>query len=107
MVFTREKKGSSNKNHERCFFAFEKKKYVQSKATEVCEVGPKFAPFIGASSLQHPASQTFNEKSVSRKQNEKHLGKCSGIVSFVSLSMKKTAESRQNDCGKGEKQDET
>ena len=48
--------------------------------------------FIGACSA---AMQTFNKKSFSRSvllvkiNSEKHLGSWSGIVSFVSLSMKK------------------
>ena len=52
------------------------------------------------------ASQTFNEKSFSRgvflvKKSEKYRGNWSRIVSFVSLSMKKTVASWQKDSGRG------
>ena len=45
--------------------------------------------------------ETFFSQSFSRTKGEKHLGNWSGIVSFVSLSMKKTVESRQNNSGRG------
>ena len=63
---------------------------------------PKFPPFIGACILYRLLRRRFadiqREKFFSFK-SEKYLGNCSGIASFVSLSMKKTAESRQNDSG--------
>ena len=84
MVFTREKNDTSNQNGERCFFTCEK----------------KFPPFLAACSA---ASHTFNEKSFSRRVFSLKKWKTfwSGIVSFVSLSIKKTVESWWNNSAKG------
>ena len=59
--------------------------------------------------LQRPhfasATQTFNEKSFSRRvflvKSEKHLGNWSGIVSCIFLSMKRIVESRLHNSGEG------
>ena len=51
MFLTREKNVMSNQNRERCLFTCEKNDtYVQSKATEVCELRAKIPPC----SLQRP-----------------------------------------------------
>ena len=65
MVFTREKNDTSKQNNERYFFTCEKKWYVQSEATEVCEFRAKIPAFY--CSLLSAASHTFNEKSFSQR----------------------------------------
>ena len=84
MVFTREKNNTSNQNRERCFLTCEK----------------RFSPFLAACSA---AFHTFNEKSFSRRVFSLKKWKTfwSGIVSFVSLSIKKTVESWWNNSAKG------
>ena len=85
MVFTREKNDTSNQKPKRCV-----------------SFAPKFPPFIAACSA---ASHTFNEKSLTQRvflaKKGKTFRKWSGIVSFVSLSIKKTVDSRRNNSGKG------
>ena len=66
---------------------------------------PKFAPFIDACrSVQRRFADTFNEKSFSRRVlfvKKSENGNWSGIVAFVSLLMKKTVESQQNNSRRG------
>ena len=60
-------------------------------------------PDIGACSLQRRFADIqrgkFFSKSFYRNQNEKHLENWSGIVSFISLSIKRAIESRQDNSG--------
>ena len=95
---------SSSQSEERTmFFHVWEKWYVQSEATEVCE----FRAEIPACycSLQRIHSHTFNEKSLLKEYFSlikwKTFRKWSRIVSFVSLSIKKTVDSRRNNSGKG------
>ena len=71
MFFAREENDTSNQNRERCFFTSEKNDTSNQKSQRCVSFAPKFLPFIGASILQRPlfasASQTFNEKSLSRR----------------------------------------
>ena len=60
-------------------------------------------PDIGASRLQRRFAdfqrEKFFSKSFYRNKNEKKLENWSGIVSFISLSIKRTIESRQDNSG--------
>ena len=102
MVFTREKNDTSNQNRERCFFTCEKNDTSNQKPQRCVSFAPKFPAFIAACSA---ASHTFNEKSFTQRvflaKKVKNIRKWSGIVSFVSLSIKKTVESKRNNSGKG------
>ena len=103
MVFTGEKKNdTSNQNRERCFFTCENNDTSNQKPQRCVSFAPKFPPFIAAC---RAASHTFNEKSLLKEffslKKWKTFRKWSGIVSFVSLSIKKTVESRRNNSGKG------
>ena len=84
------------------FFTCEKNDTSNQKPQRCVSFAPKFPPFIAACSA---ASHTFNEKSFTQRvflaKKVKNIWKWSGIVSFVSLSIKKTAESRRNNSGKG------
>ena len=103
MVFTREKNDTSNQNGEWCFFTCEKNDTSNQKPQRCTSFAPKFPPFLAACSA---ASHTFNEKSFIQrvflaKKKRRTFRKWSGIVSFVSMSIKKTVESRCNNSGKG------
>ena len=102
MVFTREKNDTSNQNRERCFFTCEKNDTSNQKPQRCVSFAPKFPPFIAACSA---ASHRFNEKVLLKEffslKKWKTFRKWSGIVLFVSLSIKKTVESRRNNSGKG------
>ena len=102
MVFTREKNDTSNQNRERCFFTCEKNDTSNQKPQRCLSFPPKFPPFIAACSA---ASHSFNGKNFTQRvflaRKVKTFRKWSGIVSFVSLSIKKTVESRRNNSGKG------
>ena len=102
MVLTREKNDTSNQNRERCFFTCEKNDTSKQKPQRCVSFAPKFPPFIAACSA---ASHTFNEKSFTQRiflaKKVKKIRKWSGIVSFVSLTIKKTVESWRNNSGKG------
>ena len=103
MVFTWEKNNTSNQNRERSFFTCEKNDTSNQKPQRCVSFAPRFPPFLKAGSA---ASHTFNEKSFTRrvflaKKKGKTFRKWSGIVSFVSLSIKKTLESWRNNSGKG------
>ena len=60
MVFTREKNDTSNQNRERGFLHV-RKWYIQSEATEVCELRAKIPTF--SCSLVNVTSHTFEERS--------------------------------------------
>ena len=102
MVFTREKNDTSNQNRERCFFTCEKNDTSNQKPQRCLSFPPKFPPFIAACSA---ASHSFNGKNFTQRvflaRKVKTFRKWSGIVSFVSLSIKKTVESRRKNSGKG------
>ena len=70
MFFAR-KKNTSNQKQERCCFTQEKNDTSSQKSHSCVSFAPKFQPFIDACSLQSPrfasGSQTFNEKSFSRR----------------------------------------
>ena len=107
MVFTREKNDMSNQNRGRCFFTCEKNDTSNQKPQRCVSFAPKFPLFIAACSA---ASHTFNEKSFTQRvflaKKWKTFRKWSGIVSFVSLSIKKTVESRETTAER-DKQNET
>ena len=100
MVF--EKNDTSNQNRERCFFTCEKNDTSNQKPQRCVSFAPKFPPFIAACSA---ASHTFNEKSFTQRvflaKKVKNISKMEWKVSFVSLSIKKTVESRRNNSGNG------
>ena len=101
MVFTREKWYVQSESRKMFFHVLEKW-YVQSEATEVCEFRAKIPAFYCSSAASH----TFNEKSFFSTQRVFLAKKVKNIsemriVSFVSLSIKKTVESRRNNSGKG------
>ena len=112
MFSTREKNDTSNQNREKCFFACEKSDTSNQNSQMSVSCAPKFLPFIGACSFQRPrfassTSQTFNGKKIflksfSRKKvKKKKLENWSGIVSCISLSMKRIVESRLNNSERG------
>ena len=85
MVFTREKKDTSNQKPQRCV-----------------SFAPKFPPFIAACSA---ASHTFNEKSFTQRvflaKEVKNISEMEW-KSFVCFTVdEKTVESQQNNNGKG------
>ena len=90
------KNDTFNKNRERCFFTCEKNDTSNQKPQRCVSLVPKFLPFIGACSFADMQWEKFFSKSFSSKKSEKHPGNLSGIVLFVSLSMKKTVESWEN-----------
>ena len=104
---------SSGKSGEQTMFLHVWEKwYNQSQVTEVCDIRTKIQAFyIGACSLQCSrfAVEIFADiqqeknfsKSISCKKTEKHPGNWSGIVSCISLSMKRYVESQLNNSGKG------
>ena len=105
MVFTREKSDTSNKNRERCFFTCEKNDTSNQKPQRCVSFAPKFPPFIAACSAASPPLRTHSTRNVLLKEffslkKWKTFRKWSGIVSFVSLLIKKTVESRRNNSGK-------
>ena len=82
MVFTRGKNDTSNQKPQRC-----------------ASFAPKFPPFIAA--CTHSTRKVLLQEFFSLKK-WKTFRKWSGIVSFVSQSIKKTVErSRRNNSGKG------
>ena len=112
MFSTREKNDTSYQNREKCFFTCEKSDTSNQNSQRSASCAPKFLPFIGACSFQRPrfassTSQTFNGKknflkSFSRKKvKKKKLENWSGIVSCISLSMKRIVESRLNNSERG------
>ena len=104
MFFTGEKNNTCNQNRERCFLMCEKNDTSNQKSKRCVSFAPKFPPFIGACSLQRQCFPDIIEKSFSRQlflvKSEKHFRHWSGIVSCISLSMKRTVESRLNNIGR-------
>ena len=102
MVFTREKNNTSNQNRERCFFTWEKNDTFNQKPQRWASFAPKFPPFIAACSAAgtHSMRKVLLKEFFSLKK-WKTFRKWSGIVSFASLSIKKTVENRRNDSGRG------
>ena len=103
MVFTGEKKDTSNQNREGCFLRWEKNVTSNQKPQRCVSFAPKFPPFFAGCS---DASHKFNEKKFSRRvfflsKSEKKIGNWRGIVSFVSLSLKKNVENQRNNNGRG------
>ena len=98
------KNDTSNQNRERCFFTCEKNDTSNQKAQRCVSFAPKFPPFIAACSAashtSHSTKKVLLKEFFSLKKWKK-FRKWSGIVSFVSLSIKKTVESRRNNSGKG------
>ena len=88
VVFTREKNYTSNQQPQRCV-----------------SFAPKFPPFLAACAAErrfaHIWGEKFFLKSFFSLKKWKTFQKWSGIVSFVSLSIKKTVESRRNNSGRG------
>ena len=104
MVFTREKNDTSNQNGERCFFTCEKND-TSNQPQRCVSCAPKFPPFLAAcwAPLRtHSSRKVFLKEFFSLKK-WKTFQKWSRIVSFVSLSIKKTVESRRNNRRKGKK----
>ena len=105
-----EENDSSNKNSERCFFTREKNDTSSQKPQRCASFEAKTSAFYRRLQLPAPlckhSTKKFFSKCFSRKKSETHLGNWNGIVSFVSLLMKKTVESRQT-TAEGEEQKET
>ena len=103
MVFTRAKKNTSNQNREGCFLRWGKNVTSNQKPQRCVSFVPKFSPFLAGCSN---ASHEFNEKSFSRRvfffqKVKKKFGNWCGIVSFVSLSLKKNVEGGRSNSGRG------
>ena len=62
----------------------------------MCEFSAKIPAIYRRLQLRRHAMRKVFSKSFSSKKSEKHPGNLSGIVLFVSLSMKKTVESWEN-----------
>ena len=109
MVFTREKMIRPIRIANDVFSRV--RKMIRPIRSQVCEFRAKIPAFFCslAPLATDAASHTYNEKSFSRgvflvKKSEKHLGNWSGIISFLSLSIKlKTAGKT---TAEGEKQNE-
>ena len=86
------------------FFHVWEKWYVQSEDIEVCEFRAKIHPFYRRLQLTAPFAAPIRSLSMRKVfleeffswKSEKHLWNWSGIVLFVSLSVKKTVQSQQN-----------
>ena len=96
MVFTYEKKKIRPIRIATMFFSLVRKMIRPIRSHRGVSLVPKFLPFIGACSFADMPWEKFFSKSFSSKKSEKHPGNLSGIVLFVSLSMKKTVESWEN-----------
>ena len=103
MVFTCEKNDTSNQNRERCFFTWEKNDTSNQKPQRCVSFAPKFPPFLVAcwAPLRTRSRRKVFLKGFFLVKKWKTFQKWSGIVSFVSLSIKKTVESQRNNSGKG------
>ena len=104
MVFTREKNDTSNQNCERCFFTCEKndtsnQKPLFARGVWVLRQNSRLLLQLAAPLRTHSTRKVLLKEFFSLKK-WKTFRKWSGIVSFVSLSMKKTVESRRNNSGK-------
>ena len=103
MVFTREKNDTSNQNRERCFFTCEKNDTSNQKPQRCVSFTPKFPHFLAACwapLCTHSRRKVFLKEFFLVKK-VKTFQKWSGIVSFVSLSIKKTLESLRINSGRG------
>ena len=87
-----ERKDTSNRNRERCFFHVWEKWYVQSKATEVCEFRVKIPAFYRRLQLAAPSLCELLRKHSTRgdrkveflsQKREKHLGNWIEIVLYL------------------------
>ena len=84
---------SSSQSEERTMVFTRVRKMIRPiRSQEVCEIRAKIPAFYYEKSF---TQRVFLAKKV------KNIRKWSGIVSFVSLSIKKTVESRRNNSGKG------
>ena len=103
MVFTCEKNDTSNQNRQRCFFTCEKNDASNQKPQWCVSFAPKFPPFLAAcwAPLRTHSRRKVFLKSFFSLKKWKTFQKWSGIVSFVSLSIKKTVASRWNNSGRG------
>ena len=97
--------GSSLSEERTTLFTGEKNDTSNQKPQRCVSFAPKFLPFIGACSLQRPRLKScfadIQREKFFPQTIEKHLGNWSGIVSCVSLTMKKIVEIRQNLRGRG------
>jgi len=103
MVFTREKKDTSNQNREGCFLGWEKNVTSNQKPQRCVSFGPKFPAFSCRLQRRFALIQRekFFSKSFFLSKSEKKFGNWRGIVSFVSLSLKKNVESGRNNRRRG------
>ena len=103
--FHTRKNDTSNKNCERCLFRCKNSGTSNQKPQRFVSFAPKFPPYICSCSLQRRFAdiqrETFFSNSFSRNKSKKHFGNWSGIVSFVSLTLKKTVQGRQINSGSG------
>ena len=108
VVFTREKSDTSNQNRERCFFTCEKNDTSNQshRGVWVSRQNSRLFLQLAEHRFAHIRGEKFFSKSFFSLKKWKTFQKWSGIVSFVSLSIKKTVESRRNNSGRG-KQNKT
>ena len=102
MVFTCEKNDTSNQNRERCFFTWEKmmRPIRSHRGVWVSRQNSRLLLQLAAPLRTHSTRKVLLKEFFSLKK-WKTFRKWSGIVSFVSLSIKKTVESRRNNSGRG------
>ena len=103
MVFTREKNDTSNQNRERCFFTCEKNDTSNQKPQRcgwVSRQNSRLFLQLAERRFAHIREEKFFSKSFFSLKKWKTFHKWSEIVSFVSLSIKKTVESRRNNSGR-------
>ena len=102
MVFTREKNDTSNQNLERRFFTCEKNDTSNQKHRGVWVSRQNSRLFLQLAERRFDIQrEKFYSKSFFSLKKWKTFQKWSWIVSFVSLSIKKTVESRRNNRGRG------
>ena len=103
MVFTGGKNDTSNQNRERCFFTCEKKMIHPIWSHRGVWVSRQNSHLLlqRAAPLRTLATRKVLLKEFVSLKKRKTFRKLSGIASFVSLSIKKTVESRRNNSGKG------
>ena len=102
MVFTRDKNDTSNQNRERCFLTFKKmiRPIRSHRDVRVSRQNSRLLLQLAAPPRTHSMRKVLLKEFFLLKK-WKTFRKSRGIVSFVSLSIKKTVECRRNNSGKG------
>ena len=102
MAFTRAKKDTSNQNREGCFLRWGKNVTSNQKPQRCVSFAPNFRLFlqVAATLPTNSTRKVFLEEFFLTK-SENNFGNWCGMVSFVSLSLKKNVESGRNNSGRG------